>query len=159
MDRHSWLTQRFEERSSWIGWVDPRSGCQAVTGDLDPCDPRVRDVKAITLRAGSRCAERQARPAAVLIPNGEFRHRHAKFRSSLRPPARSGQNITVFCVSRFSGWRRSCPYGWRASRVSNSSLVDRADAGSWAKRQPAVQGLVSGRDVRGVPASGIHDVP
>ena len=49
--------------------------------------------------------------------------------------------------------------GWRASRVSRSSLFDRADAGSWAKRQPAVQGLVSRRHVRGVPTSGLNDVP
>ena len=37
---------------------------------------------------------------------------------------------------------------WRASRVSSSSLFDRADAGSRAKRRLAVQGLVSRRHVR-----------
>jgi hypothetical protein len=62
-------------------------------------------------------------------------------------------------VPTFSGWRSSCPYGWRASRVSSSSLFDRADAGIWTKRQPAVQGLVSRHHVRGVPASGLNDVP
>jgi hypothetical protein len=62
-------------------------------------------------------------------------------------------------VLAFSGWRSSCPYGWRAYRVSSSSLFDRADAGSWAKRQPTVQGLVSRRHVRGVPASGLNGVP
>ena len=61
-------------------------------------------------------------------------------------------------VHALSGWRISCSHGWRASRVSRSSLFDRADAGSWAKRQPAVQGLLFRHDVRRVPASGLHDV-
>jgi hypothetical protein len=62
-------------------------------------------------------------------------------------------------VPAFSGWRSSCPYGWRVSCVSSSSLFDRADAGIWAERQPAVPGLVSRHHVRGVPASGLSDVP
>jgi hypothetical protein len=62
-------------------------------------------------------------------------------------------------VTASSSWRSSCPYQWRASRVSSRSLFDRADAGSWAKRQPAVQGLVSRHHVRRVPASGLHHVP
>ena len=62
-------------------------------------------------------------------------------------------------VPAFSGWRSSCPYGWRVSRVSSRSLFDRADAGIWTERQPAVPGLVSRHHVRGVPASGLSDVP
>jgi hypothetical protein len=62
-------------------------------------------------------------------------------------------------ISALSGWRSSCPCGWRASRVSSSSLFDRADAGSRAKRQLVVQGLVSRRHVDGLPASGVNDVP
>jgi len=55
-----------------------------------------------------------------------------------------------------SGWRSSCRSGWRVSRVSSSSLFDRADAGSWAKRRPDVHGRVSRHDVRGMPASGLN---
>ena len=50
------------------------------------------------------------------------------------------------------------PYGWRASGVSSSSLFDRADAGSWARRRPALQGLVSPRHLCGVSTSGLNDV-
>ena len=62
-------------------------------------------------------------------------------------------------IERRWGWRRSCPWEWRVSRVSSRPLFDRADAGSRAKRQPAVRGLVSRHHVRGVPASGLNDVP
>jgi hypothetical protein len=54
----------------------------------------------------------------------------------------------------FSGWRSSCPSGWRASRVSSSALLDRADAVSWTQHKPAVPCLVFRGDVRGMPASG-----
>ena len=57
------------------------------------------------------------------------------------------------------GWRNSCPGYRRVSRVSSSSSFDRADAGRWAERWPAVQGLVSRGHVDGVPASGLNDSP
>jgi hypothetical protein len=89
----------------------------------------------------------------------DFRQRPAKFRRSALAGGGETLKRSGFPeVPTFSGWRSSCPCGWRASRVSSSSLFDRADAGIWAKRQPAVQGLVSRHHVHGVPASGLHDV-
>jgi len=71
---------------------------------------------------------------------------------------RAAENVSIFWDPRLSDWRRSCPYEWRVSRVSSRSLFDRADAGGWAKRQLAVQGLVSRHHVRGVSASRLDDV-